>query len=1353
MSETTINICSPSGEILLATPINSGAKGYFSLMQHDYVTLPFSLDNPIDFGIGSYADLRGVFSEALGGKLAKIYYVTSAQSTSYNTATGGYDYQLRLDAYYWLWQNFIFKYTPENAGSEASWSLTAALDVHLGVYLRNLASLGFTYGTGQAFTFEIDSTVENKAAALTYDNTNLIEALNMMAEAWGCEWWVTENTIHFGRYEQGDAVELEIGVSAETMTRSESKGTYATRIYAFGSTRNIPSNYRPSTEQAVVNGVVQKRLMLPEGTPYIDAHSGLVRDQVVESVVVFDNVYPRRTGTLSNVQTVDRPLEGEGVEEGSTFKAYQYKDTGLIFSEDYILPEQELRIVFQSGKLNGLDFGVTFNPNESDPAEQLWEIVANEDYGRLLPDATICPENGDTYILYGFDIQMVSDQYIPAAEQELKTEAEKYVAKTKIDDGIYTVPLYSSWVKEDEINRTFDIGQKVSLKNPALFGASDRQSRVIGWEMNLDIPYDRPVYTVGESAKYSRIGELEDKVDAITYGGQTYVGGGGSGVYLIKTNDRTAASNSNAYSALRSIQEFLSKTRPDTASYPIKFLAGIVTDRITSLQYSLGALGSGLFVGLDENGDSYIEADRMLIRKVATFVQLLIQELKHVGGQIVLSPASMRCSRVEEYDTYYRCYFETTDGDRTINQEFVAGDQARCQTFNIKEGVNENVTNQYYWRLVTATGDNYIDLSKADCDAGSTAPRAGDDIVQLGNRTDATRQGAIVLSAYGTDSPSIKLYKGINSYQLTGKERLSLSPQAVNIIADSLKFTTGEDVKEQLSAAGSNIAALQTRMSAAELKITPDAIVSTVSGTIATAKQEAISAAASDATTKANNALASAKSDAAAKYATITTVNTMSTQISQLSNQISLKANSSTVTTLQNNLNAANSNITALQQRMSAAEVKITPDAIVSTVVGSGQVPYKKQVIIDATGLAEKWWLVTIGRISEYVPTIITVNSPLQASYGKPSWATHASGFSVTLRWSTNGDGWGISGSVERVVHEFAYGWCSGSITPVGSIWQMTHSSYEYVYVRGGGKYIFYVESSFSDIRNVSVTLHTTNYTLQGQTVTSPVTSVTIPVVDLKTKQTAEQIKSQLVQTPEGFKFYGKVVDIKASILTAQNIAALNISTGNLTVTTGAKIGGWQVSGNSLVCTGQASAQLNVNISGTRFLRINNSSTLLSIRADGITGESITVYGEGSKGLYVLCNASGSGTAIESFGNCSFTARQNEEITFSGLVQMGGLRLAYKRVNTTYTCNWQDCFIEVSGSQTIYLPASPKDGRVIYIAKVSGVSYRVTINGNGKDIFRQGVRVSSFYTESEQVLLQFYYCQGYWMYVFLKSKY
>ena len=232
---------------------------------------------------------------------------------------------------------------------------------------------------------------------------------------------------------------------------------------------------------------------------------------------------------------------------------------------------------------------------------------------------------------------------------------------------------------------------------------------------------------------------------------------------------------------------------------------GLVTaSGIESADFSTGALGTGFTLKIDENGDSYIEVDRMLVRKVATFVQLLIQKIRAVGGQIILSPASMNCSRVEEHDTFYRCYFENTDGEKTIAQEFVVGDQARCQTFNVKEGVNENVTNTYYWRLVVGVGDDYIDLSKTDCDAGSTVPQAGDDIVQLGNRTDATRQTAIVLAAYGNDAPYFKMYRGIDSYSLSGKEFISFSRTEVMIIADSLRFSTGESVKDYIDNATGN---------------------------------------------------------------------------------------------------------------------------------------------------------------------------------------------------------------------------------------------------------------------------------------------------------------------------------------------------------------------------------------------------------------------------------------------------------------------------------------------------------------------------------------------------------------------
>ena len=272
-------------------------------------------------------------------------------------------------------------------------------------------------------------------------------------------------------------------------------------------------------------------------------------------------------------------------------------------------------------------------------------------------------------------------------------------------------------------------------------------------------------------------------------------------------------------------RQFLSKQKADATSYLLKLLAGaefgefvagltggkidetgaaellslILRGDLKSDNFTTGALGAGYaLMKKNANGDSYLEVDRMMVRKVATFVQLLIQKIRAVGGQIILSPASMSCSRVEEHDTFYRCYFENADGAKTIAQEFAAGDQARCQTFNVKEGVNENVTNTYYWRLVVAVGENYIDLSKTDCDAGSTTPQAGDDIVQLGNRTDAARQSAIVLSAYGNDAPYLKMYRGIDSYELDGREFVNFSRTDIMLIADRLRFSTGESVKDYI---------------------------------------------------------------------------------------------------------------------------------------------------------------------------------------------------------------------------------------------------------------------------------------------------------------------------------------------------------------------------------------------------------------------------------------------------------------------------------------------------------------------------------------------------------------------------
>ena len=296
----------------------------------------------------------------------------------------------------------------------------------------------------------------------------------------------------------------------------------------------------------------------------------------------------------------------------------------------------------------------------------------------------------------------------------------------------------------------------------------------------------------------------------------------------------------------------LSKVKQDVAQKLIRFLEGIAfgeqsdnnplgisSDGIATLReivsaaFRSGALGSGFKLGdYDGGGDSYLEVDRLLVRKAAEFVRLVIRELQSVGGEIVLSPAAMKISNVvyfekgvylPEYEALplrydvYRCYFSQKKGDEEIENQFVEGDLVRCQTFNVKEGVNENVKNRYYWRKVYKVGKDFIDVLADFCDTGSDIPQAGDELVQMGNTTDTARQSVVVLSAYGADAPSLKMYEGVDSYSLENKEVFVLSRQEMFAIADKFKFITRNANGE-----------IESTQSFAELVISVDGLRTTV---------------------------------------------------------------------------------------------------------------------------------------------------------------------------------------------------------------------------------------------------------------------------------------------------------------------------------------------------------------------------------------------------------------------------------------------------------------------------------------------------------------------------------------------
>lgn len=250
-----------------------------------------------------------------------------------------------------------------------------------------------------------------------------------------------------------------------------------------------------------------------------------------------------------------------------------------------------------------------------------------------------------------------------------------------------------------------------------------------------------------------------------------------------RTSANTATRIGNAFLSLLGALgnwagSFLRKDQDDETNFFITFLKGVFFGHFTT-----GALGTGGAVTIDEHGNSTAEFDFLTIRKAATFRSITILELKHIGGELGITAGAMKVSRVEELNDAYRCYFETSDGKRRVYQEFIVGDQARCQAFRLQPDSNGMLRTKYYWRLVVgvSTGDNadegYIDLSKTVCAAGSSVPEEGDEVIQLGYRQEENplneehkeRQSAIILSAVANDAPSQKFYQGINSFNLEDK--------------------------------------------------------------------------------------------------------------------------------------------------------------------------------------------------------------------------------------------------------------------------------------------------------------------------------------------------------------------------------------------------------------------------------------------------------------------------------------------------------------------------------------------------------------------------------------------------------
>ena len=699
-------------------------------------------------------------------------------------------------------------------------------------------------GEGTDYTYVIDASVDANAAKLiTYSNSSILDAIANIAQTFGCEWWFEGNILHFGTCENTNAItDFRLNDNIVSMSSSQSQSTYANRVYAFGAARNLPSGYKNDSDADITkDGVVEKRLMLPTSAECSEQNKqmlaengfelkngyiqvgGLREDQYVEGVTTNDDIYPRNLIKTSKVTSYEKDVEDESTpEEGDYIKRTFYRVNSLtIVNEDgektgdmafrkaYILSGKNLHIVFQSGSLNGMDFECEFNPDgvpeilldddgnpifkdgkeQINPKSQVFEIVANEDYGRFLPDTTLHPKDGDTFVLYNWNSTKLGDALVPSASNELLADAIKNLKKSVIDPTTYTCTAEDNYSYNHGRGNLHGVGDRVNLYNKG-YGDGYRSSRVIGYEFSLDIPFDGAKYYVGEKPSYSRLNAMESKIEELIYNGQSYLNGnGGSGrsIYIIKSYDSITPTDYNVFSAKAVDEQRLNKTKDDTAKGTItwekvqKLVSGLVVGNFNS--------ENGGSWTPDAEGRSHFITDYLEVRMKAIFEELVIKKTSTIGGKEIISPAGgVVAHKVEEVTiTYneisqkaYRCYFLAEQEGDAVDNDFAVNDQVRSESFNVKAGTYHKAGNHFYWRLVIGRDEDpvelegkkyhYIDLSDVDCATASDVPAKGDVLSQCGNRTDVERQNCLIFSAVDTYSPSVGLYHGINSYSFANKE-------------------------------------------------------------------------------------------------------------------------------------------------------------------------------------------------------------------------------------------------------------------------------------------------------------------------------------------------------------------------------------------------------------------------------------------------------------------------------------------------------------------------------------------------------------------------------------------------------
>lgn len=566
---------------------------------------------------------------------------------------------------------------------------------------------------------------------------------------------------------------------------------------------------------------------------------------------------------------------------------------------------------------------------------------------------------------------------------------------------------------------------------------------------------------------------------------------------------------------------FLHKDRPDQTDFLQKFLGGLISTYIQSPEFLSGVMGHGFTLKQNEDGTTYAEVDKLMVRMKAIFQSLEIMKTELAGASFMFnaSGARMTIVRTERFDhqpaefadgseavfadgsravfagagePFIRCWFVADDGETAIENRFRVGNLVRSQTFNIKAGVHEGVSNRFWWREVIGVGDDYIDIAIARCAEGSDLPAEGDVCVQLGDLNDIDYQSAIVLSAYGEGAPYLTMYQGINSYSLAERDVFSIG-------YDKMK-----------------------------------------------------------------------------KECYVRNYGRMYMGDRNRNRYFDFDGNRFVV---------------------AADEIRLGGRKVEDIIIDETRTTEK---IIDATALDEnKYYPITFNLWTGSPKVRISLVRTLNRSFGVPSYASHGDGFDVRCVWTTNADGWGTA-ETQRNIEYYSLRWVKPSEIVVGDIGQMSHSSNEYIYVRGGSKYKVIVEGEL----NTGIILHTDTYTVNEQTlhVRNQIENVPIPSLE----EAGIDIYNHTVKVTADNFYVNSTSGTPIAVFTTNKngdpiIRAENIDVNNLYVKhlDGAKgslesgsIGGFELANGRIGTIFSADSSYGLSISNTD-LHVGNSSAMV----------------------------------------------------------------------------------------------------------------------------------------------------------------